>query len=254
LLRPESNLKILAYLKDELLGFVTLLFPPLCPLCRERQLKSLQPGLCDACLGELVPLGSPRCTVCSLPFEGPPGSDHLCASCLKSPPPFSGVTAYGIYSEQFREAIHRFKYEEAFYLHRPLGRLLGAALEKNFTPGSFDLIIPVPLHLSKLRARTYNQSLLLAHTLGKFLRVPVAATRLKRIRPTRSQQGLKSEERRHNLKGAFSLTGNIGNDRILLVDDVLTTGATASECSRILRRAGARDVHVAVLARASKHF
>jgi predicted amidophosphoribosyltransferase len=84
--------------------------------------------------------------------------------------------------------------------------------------------------------------------------VPVAATRLKRIRPTRSQQGLKSEERRHNLKGAFSLTGNIGNDRILLVDDVLTTGATASECSRILRRAGARDVHVAVLARAPKHF
>ncbi len=247
-------MKLFTHLKEEVLGFITLLFPPLCPLCRNHNLDSFQPGLCDSCLAELKPLSSPFCTICSLPFEGPPGSDHLCESCLKNPPPFSGVTAYGIYTGLLREAIHQFKYEEAFYLHRPLGRLLAEAVAKRLSPEPFDFIVPVPLHLNKLRERTFNQSLLLARTLAKTLQLPIEAQGLERTRPTLSQQGLKSEERKRNLKGAFSLNTEVKNRRILLVDDVLTTGTTARECSRILRKGGAREVHVAVLARAAKYL
>jgi ComF family protein len=115
-----------------------------------------------------------------------------------------------------------------------------------------DLVIPVPLHLSKLRERTYNQALLLARTLGKTMKLPVAAQGLERTRATLSQQGLKSEDRKRNLKGAFSLRKDVKNLRVLLVDDVLTTGATARECSRMLKKGGANDVKLAVLARAAK--
>ena len=153
-----------------------------------------------------------------------------------------------------REAIQRFKYEEAFYLHQPLGRLLAETVAKKLSLEPADLIVPVPLHLSKLRERTYNQSLLLARTLVKTLQLPIEAQGLERTRPTLSQQGLKAEERKRNLKGAFSLNTKVKDCRILLVDDVLTTGTTARECSRILRKGGARDVQVAVLARAAKYL
>lgn len=247
-------MKFLTFLKEELLGFFTLFFPPLCPLCRKHTLNSLRPGFCEPCLADLKPLSSPCCTICSLPFEGPPGSDHLCEVCLKSPPPFCGVIALGVYEKLLREAIHRFKYEEAFYLHRPLGQLLGNSVTKTFKTEPSDLVIPVPLHLSKLKERTYNQALLLARTLGKTLQLTVEAQALERTRPTLSQQRLKLEERKRNLRGAFSLLKEVKDRRILLVDDVLTTGATARECSHILLKGGAREVHVAVLARAAKYF
>ena len=247
-------MNLVKFLKEEFLGFAGLLFPPLCPICRNRHLQASLPGLCAECLADITLLPSPCCTACSLPFEGPPGSDHLCEVCLKTPPPFSGVIALGVYTELLRETVHRFKYEEAFYLHRPLGHLLAEAVDEKLKADPPDVVMPVPLHLSKLRERTFNQSLLLARTLGKTLKLPVAAQGLERTRATLSQQGLKSEERKRNLKGAFSLRQEIKNQRVLLVDDVLTTGATARECSRILTRGGASDVKVAVLARAAKFF
>jgi ComF family protein len=131
---------------------------------------------------------------------------------------------------------------------------LAKAVDEKLKVEPPDMVIPVPLHLSKLRERTYNQSLLLARTLGKTLKLPVVAEGLERTRATLSQQGLKSEERKRNLKGAFYLRQEVKNQRVLLLDDVLTTGTTARECSRILIRGGASDVQVAVLARAAKFF
>jgi ComF family protein len=247
-------LNLVKFLKEEILGFAGILFPPICPLCRSQPLHSNYPGLCDECLAELKPLSSPCCTTCSLPFEGPPGSDHLCEICLRDPPPFSGVIAFGVYAGLLREAVHHFKYEEAFYLHRPLGRLLAGVVTEKRDDYFPDLLIPVPLHISKLRERTYNQSLLLARTLGKTLKLPVEAQGLERTEATAPQQGLKSLERKRNLKGAFTLRKEVKDLRLLLVDDVLTTSATARECSRILVQGGAKEVQVAVLARAPKHF
>lgn len=253
---PESglNLQPVRFLKEEFLGFAALFFPPLCPLCRSSSLESQTPGLCGQCLKELEPLSSPCCTICSFPFEGPPGSDHLCETCLRKSPSFDKVIVLGLYAGLLRKAVHRFKYEDAFYLHRPLGRLLAAVVAQRYGNTFPDLVIPVPLHSSKLRERTYNQALLLAGTLARTIRVPFAQQGLERIRATLPQQGLKSKERKINLNDAFILRVPVKGLRVLLVDDVLTTGTTAGECSRVLRKQGAEDVQVAVLGRAAKHF
>jgi ComF family protein len=133
-----------------------------------------------------------------------------------------------------------------------LAGLLATVLERD---GSLrpDLLIPVPLHYSRLRERTYNQALLLARVLGRRWRQPVLPRLLVRSRPTPQQQGLKAEVRRQNLKGAFALNRQLNGERVLLIDDVVTTGATVRECSRVLLEGGAGEVVVAVLARARRY-
>jgi ComF family protein len=150
-----------------------------------------------------------------------------------------------------RAAVQRFKYEGAIVLDRPLAGLLAKVLEEDALRP--DLIIPVPLHYSRLRERTYNQALLLARVLGRRWRLPVLPRLLVRSRPTPQQQGLKAEVRRKNLKGAFALNRKLNGERVLLIDDVVTTGATVRECSRVLIEGGAGEVSVAVLARARRH-
>jgi ComF family protein len=149
--------------------------------------------------------------------------------------------------------VHQFKYRGDFSLDRPLGGLLATVLEtsgRDFLP---DLIVPVPLHLSRLRQRGYNQSLLLARVLGRRWRKPVPGRLLVRLRPTSPQQGLKAVQRRLNLKGAFATRSALAGQKVLLIDDVMTTGATARECSRTLLSAGAGEVVVAVIGRARLH-
>lgn len=236
----------------EFYGLLDLLLPPACPLCGSDFAARPPLFFCPDCLSGVHPLTSPCCPRCALPFATEDGSDHLCESCLRDEPPFSRVAALGIYEESLRLAVQRFKYEGAIVLDRPLGRLLAASLERDdaFRP---DLLIPVPLHLSRLRERTYNQSLLLARVLGRRWRLPVPPRLLVRVRPTPQQQGLKAEVRRQNLKGAFALKRKLSGERVLLIDDVVTTGATVRECSRVLLEGGAGEVAVAVLARARRH-
>jgi ComF family protein len=163
------------------------------------------------------------------------------------------VAAAGLYQEGLREAVHRFKFRGDLGLDRPLGELLAEALSGQAAPGwRPDLVVPVPLHRRRLAERTYNQSLLLARAVARSWRVPVPARLLLRTRATPPQQGLSAEERRRNLRGAFALRQPLGGERVLLVDDVLTTGATARECARVLRDGGAGEVAVAVLARACR--
>jgi ComF family protein len=151
-----------------------------------------------------------------------------------------------------RQAVHHFKYRGAVDLDRPLGKLLAAATKEPESTPRPDLLVPVPLHKSRMRERTYNQSLLLAKALGKEWRLPVSARLLVRTRATLPQQGLSAQLRRDNMKGAFALSSPLAGERILLIDDVLTTGATANECSRVLLEGGAAEVAVAVLGRARR--
>lgn len=240
------------WLYAEFCGLLDLLFPPACPLCGSDFAARSPHFFCPDCLSGVRPITSPCCPRCALPFATEDGSDHLCESCLRDEPPFSRVAALGIYEESLRLAVQRFKYEGAIVLDRPLGGLLAASLERDdaFRP---DLLIPVPLHRSRLRERTYNQSLLLARVLGRRWRLPVPARLLVRVRPTPQQQGLKADVRRQNLKGAFALKRKLRGERVLLIDDVVTTGATVRECSRVLMEGGAGEVTVAVLARARRH-
>lgn len=238
------------WLRRETEALLDWLLPPHCPLCA----AALAPGSdwCAACRADFAPLPAARCPTCALPYPTAAGSVHLCETCLRSPPPFVATVAAGLYAGRLREAIHRFKFDGLLALDRPLAQLLGAALREQGRAWTPTLLVPVPLHRARLRERGFNQTLLLGRILARTLRCPVAPRLLLRVRPTAPQAGLSAEERRGNLRGAFALRGAVAGERILLLDDVMTTGATARECARVLAAAGA-EVTVAVLARAPRH-
>lgn len=227
-----------------------LLLPPACLLCGCRLPAGVPAAeFCPACRAGLPQPAPARCPVCAVAHQCLTPSLHHCESCLREPPPFTRVHAVGPYAGTLQEAIQRFKYRGQTPLERPLGMLLGKAvmLESDSRP---DLVVPVPLYRDRLRARGYNQALQLARQVSRRLAVPVAPTLLCRVRDTAAQQGLNAVARKNNLRGAFVVTAALTGQRLLLVDDVLTTGATARECARALRDAGAASVEVAVLGRA----
>lgn len=154
--------------------------------------------------------------------------------------------SFGIYDGALAEAINLYKFHGIKRLYRPLGKLL---LEFDLT--SFDTVLPVPLSHRGIRDRGFNQSLLLAKAISSRVKIPLISDRLIKIRETPPQIGLNAKERTANLKGAFRVDGKFTGFRLLLIDDVMTTGATANECSKQLLKAGAVDVTVLTLARAS---
>jgi len=179
---------------------------------------------------------------------------------LKEHPWFERASAYGSYDGGLRELIHLLKYDRVRSASSVLGRMLAEAitdLRPHFDPAT-SLLIPVPLHSSKLRSRGFNQSELIAGAAVKGNRdlhaIGFQPRLLQRVRPTESQTGLTREQRRANMRGAFSVTrpSDVHGRNVLLVDDVLTTGTTVGECARTLRRAGAAHVWVATVARVMK--
>lgn len=250
----RGSMALLTYLKSELSGLFDLLLPPICAFCRA-EVPALSPaGICPNCLTQLLPLPAARCPRCALPYPTEAGSPHLCEACLRRPPAFSGVVAVGVFQDLLRESLHHFKYEQGIHLDHPLGTLLAQRLATDAPEFRSELILPVPLHPRRLRERGYNQSLLLARRLGKDLRVATEPRRLRRIRPTPPQQGLSLAARQRNLRGAFALTMPLHGEKILLIDDVMTTGATLRECAQVLKSGGSGEILVAVLARAPRHY
>lgn len=202
---------------------------------------------------EQIPwIKGPRCLCCALPFTDFGGEDHVCGACLQSPPPFHRVTTLGIYDGLMRQAIHQFKYNGNIHLATAFGHLLADALTTEEPSSRFDLLVPVPLHRNRLRSRTYNQSLLVAQALASRWKIPIHSRLLRRQLPTKPQQGLSLSERLRNLSGAFASSFPLQGEDVLLIDDVMTTGATVSECTSALLAAGAGRVEIAVLARARR--
>jgi ComF family protein len=185
------------------------------------------------------------------------GTRNECASCKEEKPHFSRAAAYGSYDGNLRELIHLLKYDRVEPAGNVLGRMLAEAIEKlNLGTGSV-LVIPVPLHVSKRRERRFNQAeLIVRKALKQFdeKRFELTTNVLERTRPTVSQIGLTRPRRIENLRGAFRVAhlSRVRDRDVLLVDDVMTTGTTASECTRILRKAGAQNVWVATVARTLK--
>ncbi len=228
-----------------------LLYPPRCPGCETR---GEGVGFCPRCAAEAPPVRSPMCSACGVPFAGA-GADHLCSRCLTRRPQFDMARSCAVYrstgdtGSTLAAALHRYKYHRDVTLAPVLGDLLA---ERCPLPPQYDLVLPVPLHLSRLRWRGFNQSLLLARPLARRFGLPLDPFVLLRTRATRPQVHLDETDRRRNITGAFAVRdrGAVRGRRILLVDDVYTTGATVDECARTLRRAGARHIDVLVLARA----
>lgn len=231
---------------------VDIVFPPGCPGCDG---ETAGQSLCRSCLDDIAPPSSPLCPICGLPFHGRSGADHPCSRCLRRRPVFTQARAVAAYDAlqtdggRLSSTLFRYKYSRDVTLARPLGELL---LERCPLAPRYDVIVPVPLHIARLRWRGFNQALLLAKPLERLWGVPLEAFALRRARPTQPQVGLDDAGRRRNIAGAFEVRRQetIRKRSVLLVDDVFTTGATADECARTLLRAGARRVDVLVLARA----
>jgi ComF family protein len=186
------------------------------------------------------------------------GDDHVCGVCLSRTPHFFGARSWACYPREeiedhpLRQVVQKFKYGRKVSLGKPLGRLLARGCREFLVSCGADLIVPVPLHPQRLRWRGFNQSVLLASQISRAHRIPLDPFVLVRSRATSPQTQLAEADRRRNVRGAFSLNPDRSVDgmMILLVDDVYTSGATVNECSRILKRGGAKQVLVVTLARA----
>jgi ComF family protein len=236
---------------------VTVVFPTDCRLCGLPLVSSSRLPVCFECLDSIKPLASDRCLLCGERlFNGLPLS--LCGECLAERPPYEKAAAYGSYADGLRELIHLLKYEQVRPAADVLGRMLAEAVA-DLAPG-FDrelpVVVPVPLHGTKLRARGFNQAELIAKSMAKQkplgMQLELAPELLVRKRATESQVGYTRQQRIANLRGAFGTHCAVAGRDILLVDDVFTTGTTVAECTRVLRRAGAERVWVATVARTLK--
>ena len=205
------------------------IFPPCCPACGRSM--SRDECFCPGCMDSYYP------------------ADADCRE-GKQLPPETNLFAAAYYEGSMREAIHRMKFSGHPGSAATLAPLLLQALrESGAAEGRFDLLVPVPSRPKKVRARGYNQSALLAHELSKRTGIPVSETALVKTRDTRAQHDLSAEERQVNLSGSFRASeSEVSGRRILLIDDVLTTGATARECIGALRAAGAQSADLLVLA------
>jgi len=215
----------------------------------------LRPYFCSDCLVALTPVESPFCPCCGAMFKSRAGIDHLCGRCLKQAPLFRKARAAFEYDRSLIDVIHCFKYKEKTRLAGPLGSVLWRTFCRHWAGETIDLILPVPLHPQRLRRRGFNQSELLLREWKKYPLSsdgpPIVSNVLVRVRMTAPQAGLDRREREFNIRGAFAVQRpeRLGGRHVLLVDDVITTGATAGECARVLLTNGAARVDVLTLAR-----
>jgi len=242
---------MIAFPKFEGLGAIaSLLYPPACTICS----AMVAPGeyLCGECDAKAIRIAPPFCAKCSEPFEGAITSTFTCANCAHRTIPFDAAVAAYRGRGIVRRIIHDFKYGRQIHLRHLVGRWLCAALDDPRLRGRrFDVIIPVPLHPTRKRERGFNQASLLAELLSAQISIQ-SQPLLERIRYTTTQTALDRAERMENLHNAFRLRKNMNvrGLRVLLIDDVLTTGSTLSECARVLKDAGVISVHAATAARA----
>lgn len=229
-----------------------VIFPTACAACQEPLWDDPVPFFCRQCWETLKPIPGPVCPRCGRPFASPTAllhsPAHQCGACRARPLALTQVWSLFPYQPPLKEAITLFKYRGKLSLTQPLAQSLIEALPAF---PALDGIIPVPLHPQRLREREYNQSLLLADRLSHHTEIPLLLGCLLRVRRTVPQTSLSRKERLTNLRRAFSVAkpAHIQGKRILLVDDVFTTGTTLHECAKTLRRAGSGPVYGLTLAR-----
>ena len=221
-------------------AFLDVLFPPRCVACG-REGTFLCPG-CREAMPRALP---PRCPLCWQPER----RGEACGRCARTRPAFAGARSLYVFQGPVREAVHALKYNHLSALARPMGELMAAYLKTEELP--VDLVVPVPLFGRRQRLRGYNQSALLARELARLDGLPLAERSLSRRRDTPPQaRSVDAEARRRNVAGAFAADGRrVDGRRVLLIDDVMTTGATLDACAQALRQGGAASVWALTFAR-----
>ena len=237
---------------------VDWLYPPRCRACAGRIHGRDAEYFCAGCWQQIQRVEHPLCDVCGRPFPDASGDDHTCGVCLQRRPRFAAARAWARYPREdladhpLRQVVQKYKYGRKVSLGKPLGRLMARGCHEFLNRIEADLIVPVPLHPKRLRWRGFNQSVLLARQISRVYGLPMDPFVLQRRKETPPQTRLTEDERRRNMRRAFALhlDKSVKDQTILLVDDVYTTGATVNECSRTLKRGGAKEVYVLTLARA----
>ena len=230
-------------------GLLDLLYPPVCLNCDAP--VATPDTLCPQCFVQLRPITAPLCPRLGLPFEVSLGADAVSAEAIADPPPFGRARAAVIYGPVASTIVSRLKYGDRPELARFCARLMASAGHELWT--QTPLLVPVPLHPARQRARRYNQSAELAVLLGQLTGLGVDAGLVQRIRKTRQQVGLSGDGRLRNVAGAFAVAPDrlmhVAGKRVVLVDDVYTTGATTKAVTRALFKAGAESIDVVTFAR-----
>lgn len=237
--------------RDFLSALKDLFFPPVCLICRTRLACRQDVMFCHSCMDAISLAKEPFCTCCGRVFRNGAGGSHLCSDCLAGSYHFSKARSVFRYDDSTARLLHSFKYggrTTALATFGALKKSLAHLEELN----DQDFIVPVPLHRNRLKERGFNQALLLAKVFFPDQKERIHPALMERCRWTVPQTGLKGKERRKNLKNAFKVKDRIRLEgkKILIVDDVFTTGTTVNECARTLKQAGAGDVQALTLARA----
>jgi competence protein ComFC len=235
---------------ETLSAVASLLYPPVCAVCSGHVASGEY--LCDACDDKVLRIARPFCAKCSEPFDGAIVGSFDCANCTNRKLYFDAAVSTYRSRGIVRRIVLDFKYGRQVHLRHLLARWLCAAVhDERIRNHHFDVIVPVPLHRARERERGFNQAALLADLLSREMSI-LAKPVLERVRYTTTQTAFDRTERMENLRGAFRLRkrADVRGLRVLLIDDVLTTGSTVSECARVLKEAGASSVHAATAARA----
>ena len=233
-------------------GALDLIYPARCELCGN-QLVNLEKFVCRNCSSKLPIISTPHCPICYRSIKTRGEENRICGYCkLDSKRIVEKVVALYEYRDGARELIHKYKYDKYQSLAEFLAENLFQQVNNSNLLESVDWIVSIPLHWTRKRWRGFNQADKLAKYISKKTGVPLLSSKyFKRIKKTTPQVTLNAEHRKKNIRGAFKLNKKIKfeNSSIILVDDVLTTGATSNECARIFKKAGAKKVHLIVLAR-----
>lgn len=230
-------------------GLIAIVYPPACVACQAATGEAQ--ALCPACWGGIGFIERPYCERLGTPFAVDLGPGLLSPAAIADPPVFTRARAVCRFDGEARELVHRLKYGDRIELSLTLGRMMAQAGRELL--GEAEIVVPIPLHRARLWSRRFNQAAVLAGVVSRQAKLPLAPTLLARVKRTRQQVGLTRSQRADNLQGAFRVPDaqrpQVEGRRILLVDDVLTTGATANAAARALLRAGARDVDILTFAR-----
>jgi ComF family protein len=223
-------------------GLLDLVYPPFCVVCE----KAVSQYLCPDCVEKIQLIDYPYCRVCGAPSE-----TARCVECREREFAFDSGRSAGVFEGVLREAIHALKYSFHRPVADPLGDLMAERCSRLYLAGKADLVVPVPIHRSRMLVRGFNQSEELARRMCARISLPVDPGVLYQARKTRHQVDLPQDQRESNVRGAFVVRDppRIQGKRVLLIDDVFTTGATLNEAASVLKKAGATSVHVYTLAR-----
>ena len=233
---------------DTGLGFF---YPEICRFCETERATAKEGFVCRRCWSQVRFIRPPFCGRCGLPFSGDITTEFECANCFGMKLHFSSARSAVVARGIVLEAVHRYKYSRELWFEPFLADLLIREATPTLRGGPWDFIVPVPLHSLKEREREFNQAERLARHLSDAVNVPLNTRLLRRVTPTATQTLLTREQRAANMRGAFAVRAGVSLDgaRIVLVDDVFTTGATTGACAKVLKSAGSEDVCVWTVAR-----